>query len=84
MTQDQISELRRLLAEATPGPWEAVGCELYAPAYCDSDPLAVCAYGDDYRPKDAALIVGAVNALGSMCDEIEMLRARVKELENER
>lgn len=72
LTEETVAELRRLLAEATPGPWIGSPAESWAGpnAVLDSDghPIAVC--GDDApwngylkASADRALIVAAVNAL---------------------
>ena len=73
------SELRRLLAEATPGPVRLVddlGSNIYVGDYRGLE------MGKGYRPEgftltafiteaDAALIVAAVNALPALLDRIE-------------
>lgn len=61
-------ELRRLLAGATPGPWEWVSDDLEIRAsYEDGDEWVlddvICQWP---QPKDAALIVAAVNALPAL------------------
>ena len=66
------AELRRLLDEATPGPWEylSIGPD-------DSYRVVAKAWGVaaacDY--KDARLIVAAVNAIPALLDELDRLQA---------
>jgi len=76
---DPVDEARRLLAEATPGPWEAVtsgprewlieaGRETHrgSPIH-HARVLSTVA--------DAALIAAAPTLLAALCDEVERLRA---------
>ena len=82
--RDRIAELRRLMAEATPGP-VTVG-----PGADGRDPNYHCleaGHGFHHerdggfrmtgfaRPADAALLVAARNAIGDLLDERERLRA---------
>ena len=82
MTAD---ELRRLLAEATPGPWRQTGTKARPHWYVTSDIALV--HGnlpptrEDYAPEtiqrwiaDAALIVAAVNVLPAHLDVIKAAR----------
>ena len=78
------TELRRLLDEATPGPWEAEGSQLWGP-----DGVLVAAVREHStivdRP-DAQLIAAAVNALPGLLDQLdaaEAALARVRELHRE-
>ena len=69
------AELRRLLAEATPGPWIDAGDIESIPLTIASDPYA--AIGRDPSPqwaKNAALIVAAVNALPALLDVADAAR----------
>ena len=75
------TELRHLLDEATPRPWEAEGSQVWGP-----DGVLVAAVREHStivdRP-DAHLIVSAVNALPSLLDQLdaaEAALARVREL----
>ena len=72
-----IDNLKRLLAEATPGPWEvkqgavqsdAVGCVAMMATDC----------GDEIHPADLKLIVAAVNSLPAMLAELERLREALR------
>ena len=75
------AELRRLLAEATPGEWRAVERGNSVPshvvvttAYDGAPSVNVCS-GISPRTGNAALIVAAVNALPALLDEVERLTA---------
>lgn len=68
------ADLRRLLAEATSGPWHTPGISLrpytiYGP---DDDDLARA-----WEAADAELAAAAVNALPSLLDELDELRSLV-------
>jgi hypothetical protein len=94
MTESQIKELRRLLAEATPGPWvkdygftfghiKSVAKERKpgTPTVCRYDgPNHAPTISEDEAGVNAALIVAAKNALQDLLDERDRLRATVKEL----
>lgn len=80
MTAPTEAELRRLLAEATPGPWHAwrhgehslykgPGVEAGAGTYICETATDGMGLGD----ADAALIVAAVNALPSLLDRMAAL-----------
>ena len=62
------TELRQLLGEATPGPWEAEGSQVWGP-----DGVLVAAVREHSvivdRP-DAQLIAAAVSALPSLLDMV--------------
>ena len=87
-----IEKLRALLAAATPRPWLAAvwyGTDDGGWAAIGPHCVASEADGFDDAPEtpsydqahaDAALIVGAVNALPELLDEIERLRARKAEV----
>ena len=70
------TELRRLLAEAMPGPWEAEGSQVWGP-----DGVLVAAVREHStlvdRP-DALIIVAAVNALPDLLDALEKAEAAVE------
>lgn len=66
----EIPELRRLLAEATPGDWKI------GPSQFDLETDRVH-IGYMFMGVDAALITAAINALPALLDEIERLRARM-------
>ncbi len=93
MTPATIDELRKLLAEATPGPWRfdtygasavilAGGRSLSAVASLE------CTWPDGDEDKarltvraDAGIICAAVNALPSLLDSLDASRKRVEALE---
>ena len=89
VTPETLAELRRLLEEATPGPWHAwdrgIGYEVHTevehnPIRCD--PLN-SGFRETFGGPDAHLIVSAVNALPSLLDQLdaaEAALARVREL----
>ncbi len=77
MTPADINQLRDLLAQATPGPW-AVHYGYKLPHIKADDGRYILEAGTVYGPRtkaDAALIVAAMNALPSLLDEVERLRA---------
>ena len=81
LTPETVAELGRLLAEATPGPWEhdpsssSIG---HPTEFGDGEwDDFVCESLQDY---DADLIVAAVNALPALLAERERLRAERDEL----
>lgn len=92
MTTD-IKHLRKLLAAATPGAWRVFGKETGVVGRYESDAVGSVEVGKvgDYRDKellpynrerwdaDAALIVEARNALPGLLDEVERLRAGLKD-----
>ena len=69
MSDIDRAELRRLLAEATQGPWEAEGSQVWGP-----DGVLVAAVREHStivdRP-DALIIAAAVNALPDLLDALE-------------
>ena len=74
VTPETLAELRRLLEEATPGPWHAwdrgIGYEVHTevehnPIRCD--PLN-SGFRETFGGPDAQLIVAAVNALPALLD----------------
>ena len=74
LTPKTLAELRRLLDEATPGPWHAwdrgIGYEVHTevehnPIRCD--PLN-SGFRETFGGPDAQLIVAAVNALPALLD----------------
>ena len=76
-TQQTINatKLRRLLAEATPGPWKQEGVRVSAP-----NVLSVCmcnASGQDPLA-NSTLIAAAVNALPDLLAERERLREALR------
>jgi hypothetical protein len=90
MADRDCSELRALLAKATEGPWRAVPADDYeiaAAAYPTSYPhrfpgddtgSALAVFGNrpaDFGEANRNLVVAAVNALPALLDEIEVLRA---------
>jgi hypothetical protein len=76
------AELRKLLAEATPGRWRPTkytgGAQVDGPSYCVADCIE-----SEHHDADAALIAAAVNALPDLLDELDALRVRVAELESD-
>ena len=67
-----IPELRRLLAEATPGPWNDTGIKrddgLLGWVITGDDGNDVCQTIETYKTTNAALIAAAVNALPALLD----------------
>lgn len=65
------ADLRRLLAEATPGPWDVMGPRArhwyWIGAGVEDDPA------DDLSLADAKLITATVNALPALLDRMEKL-----------
>ena len=95
MTTNQINELRKLLSEATPGPWKittdmsANGRHRRAIVHTDRM-VADCSSVNLHRTHDrypldgrnAALIAAAVNALPELLAEREKLRAALQKAHN--
>ena len=82
-TPEKIAELKRLLAEATPGPWEHIrtGNGQRDRSFLRRDWTGgeyVCEAGGDRNLNDLPLIAAAFNALPSMLTDIEMLRDALK------
>lgn len=78
-----VEHLRRVLAAATPTPWEVdsggVDGSAAVVSFVGSPTLvAECSFGPGEA--NAALIVAAVNSLALCLDEIEFLQAEVDEL----
>ena len=71
LTPEMLAELRRLLAAATPGQWEAEGSQVWGP-----DGVLVAAVREHStlvdRP-DAELIAAAVDALPALLNDAELL-----------
>ena len=74
VTPETLAELRRLLEEATPGPWHAwdrgIGYEVHTevehnPIHCVS---LNSEFRETFRGPDARLIAAAVNALPALLD----------------
>jgi hypothetical protein len=81
MTVD-TKELRRLLAEATPGPWSRTksGDAHWLREVRDENGggIAFCGHGDVTRAhSDSLLIMSAINALPELLDELDALRKTV-------
>ena len=78
-TPETVEELKRLLAEATPGPWSVRGLSVEAVAN-GGMMGTICQKWDSHTIPDATqdknmeLIVAAFNALPSLLDDIELLR----------
>jgi hypothetical protein len=75
MTTKQIDDIKRLLAEATPGPWAlhnetcvSSGDTMTAQT-CDDEPE-----NTPQAEQNAALIVAVVNSLPDLLADIELLR----------
>ena len=69
MSDIDRAELRRLLAEATQGPWEAEGSQVWGP---DGVLVAaVCEHSTLVDRPDALIIAAAVNALPGLLDALE-------------
>lgn len=85
LTDEQIAELRALLAKMTPGPWDWSRTALEPDSLAWSiQPGILIADGNDGTPggdeidrANALGIVALVNAAEPMLDEIERLRAEV-------
>lgn len=80
---DNISELRRLESQATPGPWSVqYGYNLLAVDPRGGFRCPLTNSGMDYNERGAnyALIAAMRNALPALLDEIERLRNRVAEM----
>ena len=77
-----IPELRRLLAEATPGPWNDTGIKrddgLLGWVITGDDGNDVCQTIETYKTTNASLIAAAVNALPALLDERERLREALR------
>jgi len=94
MTTKQIDDIKRLLAEATPGPVAETAKVCTAPRdsqsyFATDDNYRSITAGAGYTPKgyeitgcikpaDAAILAAAVNALPSLLADIEMLREALK------
>ena len=80
---DTIAELRRLLAEATPGPWLAdYSGDVLPAAYADDElGCTILIAGESLRATrqrqeaDVAVVTAAVNALPALLDVAEAARA---------
>ena len=72
MTPQQLTDLRKLLAEATPGPWNDTGIKrddgLLGWVITGDDGNDVCQTIETYKTTNAALIAAAVNALPALLD----------------
>ena len=81
-----IPELRRLLAEATPGPWNDTGIKrddgLLGWVITGDDGNDVCQTIETYKTTNAALIAAAVNSLPSLLDERDRLREALQAVVN--
>ena len=94
MTHNEIANLRKLLANATPGPWRqrnpSDGCGADKSIIQDGGKNGVIGNYFDFSKKqcqrDIALIVAAVNVLPGLLDEVETLRTIAQDAvsENER
>ena len=79
MTEEQLTELRRLAEAATPGPWWIEG---YASMFgvftnnTDEQPETICDLPDDsdYSQNNAAFIVAARAAVPALIAEVERLQ----------
>ena len=85
MTTQQITDLRKLLAEATPGPWRFDGFDRILSK--DDEAQLATVYGAACQDQDgypvALLLVAAVNALPVLLDAAEReqrLREALREL----
>lgn len=79
MTDAEIKNLRDLMRAATPGPWVLEGKEL-SKLVSNGEVWVEAVVAHNYQESnDAALIVAAVNALPGLLDEVERLRADLKE-----
>ena len=84
---DETTRLRALCEAATPGPWETYRPAAGGLGIAHGDPrthhgcIARIVAGS---PADAALIVGAVNALPALLDDADAADARIAKAERER
>jgi hypothetical protein len=78
ITPIPIEELKRLIAEATKGPWKHVsycGMDLIGTGDRPREPANhICQLSDKNEAANAALITAAVNSLPSLIAEVERLR----------
>lgn len=72
MTITMIEELRRLEAEATPGPWKTDGTFIENKTH-----ILATSYHPENCERDAALIVAMRNALPELLSQHEQLIERV-------
>jgi hypothetical protein len=81
ISTETITELRRLLSEATPGPWTAEGYD-YCPEDDDVQPWGIneafvvdnCGDYPSLSKENAQLIVAAINALPALLNERDSLQ----------
>jgi len=71
-----LDELKRLLAEATPGPWEARRGDYTLGCVTNAADAPIFSYT---RPEDAALIAAAVNALPGLIGHLETAVEQIRE-----
>ena len=85
---DDLTSLQKLVEAATPGPWryrKGFPADKFEPkgyAYVQFGPTERAANGrgtDQLAPKDAALIVAAVNALPDLIDRLKRAEAALSE-----
>ena len=85
MTPQQLTDLRRLLAEATPGPWRFDGFDRILSK--DDEAQLATVYGAACQDQDgypvALLLVAAVNALPVLLAERERLREALTTIDRE-
>lgn len=85
-TQDTAGELRRLLAEASPGPWRYHDMEAHTIVHGKPGREIICAHREQaYEPRTANcdLVIAAVNALPGLLDasdERDRLRAALERI----
>jgi hypothetical protein len=78
VSDDEIAELRRLDAEATPPPWEVCPCNKSCRVWPDPAERPVL---DGATKADRDFIAAARNMLPRLLSELDRLRARERELE---
>lgn len=88
LTPERIAELRRLHAEATPGPWKCSRPDMLSYNAATGEQNSFVYRGDvrritveaDNPVEDAAWIAAACNTLPAAMDEIERLQAQVEKM----
>lgn len=74
MTTPDIAALRKLIADASPGPWEVADDGLV----WTTEPIPGDPVSGSTEVEDARLIAAACNALPHLLDEVERLRRRLR------
>ena len=81
MTTKQIDDIKRLLAEATPGPWTLTSTSLEICIKHNARVIGTMLSVDEHDGKaDARLIVSAVNALPALLADLEAAQKQITTL----